>query len=107
MNIAKDIAIELGKKVLVDINFWTDDMESPVARFDPGQVMFLGRNTWNVSFGYGSEEFGRQHDGSSPFIVSISIDDDTKEVILISYKGGHTMVYFNDSDQTYHIKKAD
>lgn len=78
MNISKEKAIEIGKKVLIDIDFIADDLEHPSIRLEQGEDLKYSSKTkpyWLVGFAYGAEDFG-----SNVAHIFIDIDAETGEV---------------------------
>ena len=78
MSITKEKAIEIGKKVLTDINYSSADLKKPSARLEEGEnLKYTSKSSafWLVSFSYGAEDFG-----PNVAHVHIDIDAETGEV---------------------------
>lgn len=95
MKLTKDEVIEKGKKIMNDINFSFDIEKEITARFDAGEYMMIGVNSWLVSFPYGYEDFGRfayKH---------LILLDDTGIGAEISTKNGTFKLAYNSDINTY------
>lgn len=105
MNYTKENVLEIGEKVLRDIEFWNDDIENPNARYDKGEYLHIGENTWLVSFPYGAEDYGTDSNGKSRASMHITIFDDDGIATNVSYKGGNVKLDYNIEKDKYIIKE--
>lgn len=103
MNHTKEYAIALGEKVLRDIGYWGGDVETPSARFDAGEFIVIGENTWLVSFPYGAEDYGKDVDGRSNASRHITIFDSDGIAKNISYRNGYVELGYNEEEDKYFI----
>jgi len=103
MNYTEEYVLELGKKILKDIEFWEDDIEKPSARFDDGKYLHIGENSWLVSFPYGAEDYGTDNTGKSRASMHITIFDDDGIATSVSYRNGYVKLKYNTEDDKYSI----
>lgn len=100
MSITKEQAIEIAKKVLIDINFWSNNTANPSARLMEGNNLKYTLKTkshWLVSFSYGEEDFGEDvaH-------VFIEVDAETGEVDKsISNRSGSIKIEYDEINDKY------
>ncbi|MEP0266692.1 hypothetical protein [Dokdonia sp.] len=103
MNYTEDYAITLAEKVLKDIGYWGEDYEEPTVRFDAGEYIVIGKDTWLVSFPYAAEDYGRDVDGHSNALRHVTIFDSDGIATSISYRNGHVELGYNIEEDIYFI----
>lgn len=104
MKTTESQAIKIAKKVLKDIEFWDDDIESPIARYDPGKEIQIGTNIWLIGFGYGAKDFGQDANGRSRANVMVTINDETGTALDVISKGGYMLLAYNNDENKYSVK---
>lgn len=99
MNMTKNEAITLGIKVMSDINFTYDKDDEIVAIYDNGEKIYQNINTWQVSFLYGKEDYGRNVD------AHITILDNEKTAKKLLFRNGTIDLKYDIEKDKYFIKE--
>lgn len=105
MNYTEEYALQLGEKVLRDIEFWDDDIEMPTARLDEGEYLHIGENTWLVSFPYGAEDYGTDNNDKRRASMHVTIFDDDGIATSVSYRNGNVRLKYNEEEDKYYIEE--
>lgn len=102
MNLTEKKAIEIGHKVMKDINydsFWDkNDKEGPRASFiDDNKKLDFEEEHWLVSFPYGEEDYGEN------VRYIITLEDASEKAINISYRNGFIKLGYDETNDKYFI----
>ncbi|SEC42306.1 hypothetical protein SAMN04489761_2951 [Tenacibaculum sp. MAR_2009_124] len=106
MNYTEKYALKIGEKVLRDIKFWDDDIETPTAKYiKKGLTLVFPENAWLVSFPYGKEDYGTDINDRSRATIHVTIFDDDGIATSISYKNGYIKLGYNTGEENYYVKE--
>lgn len=98
MTLTEEQALKLGKKVMSDIGFEYDQKDEITTKYDDGKILEQGINIWLVSFQYGKEDYGRNVG------VNVSIYDNEKLAVSVSYRNGFIALGYNAEKDKYFVK---
>jgi len=103
MNLTKESAIEIGLKVMNDIEYdWWDkeDENGPRAIFIDSKTNPLDdEEYWIVAFPYGKEDYGENIE------YLIRVNNDSKIAINIVYRNGFIKLGFGETSEKYYISE--
>lgn len=98
MNMTKEQAFGLGKKVMEDIGFDYDaNTEISLRYIEKGD--YEKNNRWLVSFPYGIEDFGKY------IHAHLSINDDLQKAARISYRNGSVSLGYDEENDKYFVEE--
>lgn len=101
MNLTEEKAIQLGKKIMTDINFNYDEEAKITAKFvdESDEALVIPNKSWLVSFPYGYEDFGRHVRGH------LIILDENMTGVDISIRNGSIKLDYNADEDKYYVKE--
>jgi hypothetical protein len=97
MNLTKEEALVLGKKVMSDINFEYDKEDEIVAVYDE-KKLYPNLDIWLVGFLYGKEDYGRNVD------ANLIINDETKMPKKLLFRNGSVTLGYDEEKDKYFVQ---
>jgi hypothetical protein len=106
MNYTEEYALQIGWKVLKDIEFWDDDIEAPSTKYVKKSIsLAFPENIWLVSFPYGAEDYGTDSNKRSRASMHVTVFDDDGISTSVSYRNGHVKIGYNITEDKYFIEE--